>query len=64
MKVRVDRERCRGHALCFGSLPQIFLWDDENDRAHTDGTTVPAALEADVLMARDGCPEQAIVVEP
>jgi ferredoxin len=63
VRVRVDQLRCRGHALCFGALPQVFRWDDADDRAFTNDAPVSPALETDVLAARDACPEQAIVVE-
>jgi ferredoxin len=62
LKVRVDRERCQGHARCFALAPELFELDQfGNGRERGDGT-VPAALEAKARLAHDNCPELAIEV--
>ena len=44
LRVRVDRERCQGHARCFALAPELFELDEfGNGRERGDGA-VPAAL--------------------
>lgn len=62
MKVRVDRERCQGHARCFALAPELFEPDAlGNGRERGDGT-VPSGLEAKAWLAKSNCPELAIEV--
>jgi ferredoxin len=62
MKVRVDRERCQGHARCAALAPELFALD-EFGNAHEQGDgTVPAALADKAHLARANCPEFAIEV--
>ena len=55
LKVRVDRERCQGHARCF-ELDQFG-----NGRERGDGT-VPTALEDKARLAQANCPEMAVEI--
>jgi ferredoxin len=63
MRVWVDPDRCRGHALCLTNAPDAFEFIDLEDRSVViEGAvdTVPLALfEA---AARE-CPERAIIIE-
>jgi ferredoxin len=62
MRVRVDRERCQGHARCFALAPELFELDQfGNGRERGDGR-VPRSLEDKALLARANCPELAIDV--
>ena len=62
LKVRVDRERCQGHARCFALAPELFELDElGNGRERGDGT-VAAGLEAKAGLAQANCPELAIDV--
>lgn len=62
LEVRVDRERCQGHARCFALAPELFELDElGNGRERGDGT-VPAALEAKARLAQSNCPELAIEI--
>ena len=62
LRVRVDRERCQGHARCFALAPELFELDAlGNGRERGDGT-VPAALEAKARLAQSNCPELAIEI--
>jgi ferredoxin len=62
LKVRVDRERCQGHARCFALAPELFELDElGNGRERGDGT-VPPGLEAKAWLAKSNCPELAIDV--
>jgi ferredoxin len=59
MRITVDRERCQGHAKCWGELPEVFELDDEGF-ASASVTEVPVELEARALMTVQNCPERAI----
>lgn len=63
MKVWVDPQKCRGHALCLTYASEAFEFIDIEDRSQVvpgAADTVPrAVLEA---AARE-CPERAIVIE-
>jgi ferredoxin len=60
LRVRVDRERCQGHARCFALAPELFELDEfGNGRERADGR-VPPSLEGKASLARANCPELAI----
>jgi len=62
LRVRVDRERCQGHARCFALAPELFALDEfGNGRERGDGS-VAAALEDKARLAQANCPELAIEV--
>ena len=62
LKVRVDPERCQGHARCFALAPELFELDQlGNARERGDGTVAPG-LEAKASSAQANCPEFAIDV--
>ena len=60
MKVRVDRERCRGLGNCVVLAPTVFRLDETN-KAVVAGT---ASVDDERLFeAAESCPENAIVLE-
>lgn len=62
MRVRVDAERCTGHAMCAAHAPEVYELDEIGNCA-ADGLVVPPA---DVEAAQAGamaCPEQAITLD-
>lgn len=60
LKVRVDRERCQGHARCHAIAPELFELDDfGNARERGDGA-VPRGLADKARLAQANCPELAI----
>jgi ferredoxin len=62
LKVRVDRERCQGHARCFALAPELFELDQfGNGRERGDGS-VPVALEDKARLAQANCPELAVEI--
>ena len=62
LRVRVDRERCQGHARCFALAPELFALDEfGNGRERGDGL-VAATLEDKARLAQANCPELAIEV--
>jgi ferredoxin len=63
MKVTVDWNLCRGHALCRGYAPEVFELDDDEDRSYVKVDSIPESQADAVRQAALGCPEEAIVVE-
>ena len=60
LKVRIDRDKCQGHARCFALAPELFELDElGNGRERGDGTVAPE-LEDKAYLARANCPESAI----
>jgi ferredoxin len=62
MKVWVDPEKCRGHALCLMHAPEAFEFVDLEDRAVViDGAVDSVAIDV-FRAAASECPERAIVI--
>ena len=59
MKVTVDDDRCRGHAVCCAICPDVFTLGEDGYAVVRD-PEVPAQLEDAVRDAADSCPERAI----
>jgi ferredoxin len=62
LKVRVDRERCQGHARCFALAPELFELDELGNAHERHGGAVAPGLEENALLAQSNCPELAIEV--
>ena len=63
MKIMVDRSKCAGLGLCEAVAPDIFEVDQGGELVlHDDAVTDDR--RADVDDAVDGCPTQALSVEP
>jgi ferredoxin len=63
MKVAIDPEKCRGHALCLSFAPEAFEFVDLEDRSIVRPGAERAAPRESLLAAARECPEQAITVE-
>lgn len=61
MKVRIDTDRCSGHARCAANGPDVFELDDDGYALPLDGG-IPAHLEAQARAGADACPERAIEI--
>ena len=62
LKVRVDRERCQGHARCAALAPELFELDEfGNGREIGDGAVAEALVDK-AYLAKANCPEMAIDV--
>ena len=62
LKVKVDRDKCQGHARCAALAPELFELDElGNAREKGDGI-VPPALAHKADLAKANCPELAIEV--
>ena len=62
MKVKVDRERCQGHARCYALAPELFVLDELGNAREVGDGSVPAGLEGKADLARANCPELAIEI--
>ena len=61
MKIRVDPDKCQGHARCYGLAPEIFDVDDYG-LASVIVDEVPPELEEKARLAMANCPEYAIEI--
>lgn len=59
MRVTVDEDLCRGHAICCAQCPEVFALSDDG-YATVQVTDVPVELEDAVRAAATRCPERAI----
>ena len=63
MKVRVDQDKCQGHARCAALAPQLFELDDYGTSSAKGDGTVPPELEHQARLAAANCPEFAVEIE-
>jgi ferredoxin len=63
LKIKVDRERCQGHARCAALAPELFVLDELGNAQEKGDGTVPAALVDKAYLAKANCPELAIEIE-
>ena len=62
LKVKVDPERCQGHARCAALAPELFRLDDLGNAREIGDGTVGEALVEKAYLAKSNCPEMAIEV--
>ena len=62
LKIRVDREKCQGHARCKSLAPELFDLDEYGNGQERGDGRVPAGLEDKAWLAKANCPEVAIEV--
>jgi len=62
LKVKVDPERCQGHARCAALAPELFKLDELGNAHEVGDGTVPEALTEKAYLAKANCPELAIEV--
>ena len=60
MKIRVDPDKCQGHARCYSLAPELFDVDDYGFSTVKGDGTVPPDLEEKANLAIANCPEFAI----
>jgi ferredoxin len=63
VKVKVDRERCQGHARCAALAPELFVLDELGNAREAGNGTVPPVLVEKAYLAKANCPELAIDIE-
>lgn len=62
MKVRLDRSKCAGHALCNGVDSQIFPLDDDG-YSLLESHAVAVQDEQRTRQGVDACPEMALILD-
>jgi ferredoxin len=62
MRVKVDADRCQGHAMCTLACPELFHLNDDDGHAFVVQEVVPVEFEEHVRQAQRGCPEDAIFI--
>jgi ferredoxin len=59
VRIRVDPDKCQGHARCYGLAPELFAVDDYG-QSTVIVDEVPTDLEDKARLAIANCPEYAI----
>jgi ferredoxin len=62
LKIRVDQEKCQGHARCKSLAPELFELDEYGNAHEVGDGTVPKGLEDKAWLAQTNCPEIAIEI--
>ena len=62
ISIRVDSEKCQGHARCKALAPELFVLDDYGF-AQPAGAHVPPELVDKAYIAQANCPEAAIDID-
>jgi ferredoxin len=60
VRIRVDPDKCQGHARCYGLAPQLFEVDEYGLSSVGGDGTVPPDLEGKARLAIANCPEYAV----
>ena len=60
LKIRVDQDKCQGHARCKSLAPELFELDQYGNAHEIGDGTVPKGLEDKAWLAQTNCPEIAI----
>jgi ferredoxin len=60
VKIRVDADKCQGHARCYGLVPELFSIDDYGLSSVVGDGVVPPELQEKARLAIANCPEFAI----
>ena len=63
LKVRVNRQRCQGHARCAALAPELFEADEFGEAHEIGDGRVSADLRDKAYLAKANCPESAIDIE-
>jgi ferredoxin len=62
LRIRVDQDKCQGHARCKSLAPELFELDSYGNAHEIGDGIVPAGLEDKARLAQSNCPEIAIEV--
>src|SRR6202043_505712 len=62
LKIRVDQDKCQGHARCKALAPELFELDEFGNAHEIGNGSVPAGLQDKAWLAQTNCPEIAIEV--
>ncbi|MGH3969569.1 MAG: ferredoxin [Mycobacterium sp.] len=62
MRVKLNTERCSGHARCFAVAPDVYDIDDNGFCVPLPDQPLPADLEVAARDGVDACPENALEI--
>ncbi|HET6736277.1 ferredoxin [Mycobacterium sp.] len=62
MKVKVNYDRCEGHAICVSLAPAVFQIGDDDEQVRVINDIPDEFVHADVILAAKRCPIRAITV--
>ena len=62
LRLRVDQDKCQGHARCKSLAPELFELDEFGNAHEVGDGSVPTGLEDKAWLAKANCPEIAIEV--
>ena len=62
IRLRVDQDKCQGHARCKSLAPELFNLDEFGNAHEIGDGTVPDALVEKAYLAKTNCPEFAIEI--
>jgi ferredoxin len=60
--VRVDPDKCQGHARCSALAPELFQLDEFGHARESASTFAAPDLIDKAYIARANCPEEAIII--
>ncbi len=63
LRVRVDRTRCNGFALCHAVAPDVYQVDDTTGYNEMGEFAAPAVMARGARRGAAACPEHAITVD-
>ena len=62
LRIRVDQDKCQGHARCKSLAPELFDLDEFGNAHEVGDGSVPEGLADKAWLAQTNCPEIAIEV--
>jgi ferredoxin len=60
--VKVDPDKCQGHARCHALAPELFELDEFGNARVRGSGPIPSALEDQAWIAKANCPELAVEI--
>ncbi|ORA11297.1 hypothetical protein BST14_18910 [Mycobacterium arosiense ATCC BAA-1401 = DSM 45069] len=60
MRIYIDAQRCQGHNVCLGFVPELLESDDAGFVSARGEGVVPEPQRQQAVLAYQSCPEQAI----
>jgi ferredoxin len=60
--VKVDADKCQGHARCHALAPELFELDEFGNARVRGSGRIPSALEDQAWIAKANCPELAVEI--
>jgi ferredoxin len=61
MRVKLNKERCSGHARCFAVAPEVYNIDDDGFCLPLPDEPINSEHEGHARAGVDACPENALI---